>query len=354
MPLQRHRRLVLAMMLGLWAPLAAGLLVGWVADGSLFSAILLFAEPLLVVLAVYCVLLQLLQGRVALSVALAVGVGGGLASLHLPAEEVMPRGLQPAWAETLRSCAAAAAPPRGPIRVLHADVGSSGVLSEDAARELGRAADIVVLQGTTSPASGRALARVVGGQFKDQRAPDGGLTVVVRGGFRACGGTDDAWALSLPAVGDHGAIGLVTLAQVEGAGVVPLVALRLDGMHNPTRWGGWPERLADGGARIASVVRAINPRHAVVVGDLGVPPSFRKLGGLLAGAGLYEQPMPPTWPATLGPLPALPLHRLDRLWTGSAWTTRTTHTVRTESRRRVGWTTTLVPDDKRADQAAPR
>ncbi len=351
MELLPQRRLVLAVALGLWVPLVIGMTVGWVADASLVGALLLFGEPLLVVVAVFVLLTLLSRRRWVAAGALALGCVGGLAALHLPPTPTPPPTMRPDWTRQLRSCAAFPSAVEAPVRLVHWTLADGTQLTDQQAMAIGANADVVVLNGTPNPTAGAELARVMGGEAKfyaPGHTGEGGLTVVVRGSFQYCGGTEDAWAMPLRAADGHEARAVVTFPRVEGAGVFPLVALRMDPPHGPSSWPGWVERLDQSGQQLAAVAQAIDASRMVVVGDFGVPPSFRRLGGRLQGAGLTEVGVPPTWPATVGPFPALPVHRLDRVWAGRTWSSRTASSLPADGQPRAPFALTLVPQQMQA------
>lgn len=308
--------------LALWLPLLTGALVGRVADRSLLGALLLLTEPLIVGLSLYGTLVLLLRGRTALGLALGLGATAAIALLHLPPTPVPPPATRPDWATGLRACAAFPKPGEGPVRLAQWSLDEGQVPTVDRLAEIGGEADLVVLSGTADATAGQTLARVMGGEarfYPPNDRGEAGMTLVARGSFQPCGADEDSWGLELPAAEGHLARAVVTFPRIEGVGTFPLLALRLDPLHGPSTWAGYPGRLDESGRRIAAVVQAIDASRLVVVGDFGAPPSFRHLAGRLEGAGLDEQALPPTWPARLGPAPALPIHRMDRVWTGRSW-----------------------------------
>lgn len=332
----------------LWLPLLAGLLVGWVADRSLLGALVLMGEPLLAVLAAWGVISLLAARRWTLAAAALVGCAGGLAALHLPASPTPPPVQRPAWATALRACAAASEPVERALHLAQWALPDGSRPEEADLAELGDAADLVLLHGAATPEAGAILAARMDGAsryYPPSATGEGGMTLVVRGSFQRCGDdAQDAWAVDLPAAEGHSARGVVTFPRVEGVGLFPLVVVQMDPMHGPRSWPSWPARLDGSGQRLAAVVQAIDASRVVLVGDLGVPPSFRHLAGRLRGAGLTELPGPPSWPTRLGPLPFLPLHRLDRVWSGSAWVAGGARALPDQGRQRAPVLTRLLPD----------
>lgn len=314
-------RLAVLAGLALWVPVAVGLGLAWMGESSLLGALLLLFEPVAVVGAAYAVLWQLASRRWFLGTALALGLAGGFAALHLPARPSPPADLRPEWTRELRACSDFAEEIRGPVRLVQWSLADGTELSPEATAMLGAQADLIVLHGTPTGQAGALLAQVTGGDarfYPPSDTGEGGMTIVVRGRFDSCG-KQDAWGLDLPASEGHGARAMVTYPRVEGVGPFALVTVRLDPPHGPSRWSGWPARLEDSSRRLAAMVQAIDASRVVLLGDFGAPATFRLLAGRLQGAGLTEQALPPSWPLRLGPVPTLPVHRFDRLWAGDEW-----------------------------------
>ncbi|MCK6507889.1 hypothetical protein L6R53_31735 [Myxococcota bacterium] len=332
----------------LWGPLLTGLLVGVVADRSLVGALLLLGEPALVVAAVWLVLSLAWSGRWGRAVAALIGCVGGLAAFHLPASPSPPPVQRPAWATGLRACATDDLPLQGALRVAQWTLRDGATPEPSALEALSDGVDLVLLHGAAGPETGARVATLVEGEarfYPPGTAGEGSMTLVVRGGFAPCGDQgQDAWSVDLPAAEGHAARGVVTFPRIEGVGVFPLVAVRLDPAHGPARWAGWTTRLDQSGQRLAAVVHAIDPSRLVLIGDLASPPSFRRLAGHLRGAGLWEHPGPPTWPTRLLGLPFPALHRLDRVWAGRAWVSGGGGTQAAEPQARAAVWARLVPE----------
>jgi len=337
-----------AFALAFWLPLLGGLAIGLVADRSAAGALLLLAEPLLAVLAVYVGLALALHCHWRLAGASAAGLLAGFAAMHLPPTLHPPPPLRPTWSQGLRDCAQGGDTHlQGPLRLVQWTVDPSRPLADEALADLARGADLFVLQGASSPAPGTTIADAMDGQVRFYPAGEaglGGLTVAVRGNFLRCGSEEDAWGAPLPAREGGGARMVVNLIEVEGVGRIPLVSVQLDSPHGPADWADWPDRLDQGARQVAAAVQAIDPDRVLLVGDLGVPPSFRHLAGQLEGAGLRELALPPSWPARLWGLPALPLHRLDRLWVGRDWALGSTRPLQARGQARVPVRSVVVPE----------
>lgn len=341
----------------LWAPLLSGLLVGLVADRSLFGALLLLAEPLLVVGAVWLVLGQTWGRRWGRALAASIGCVGGLAALHLPASPSPPPVQRPAWATALRACAQGDAPLQGPLRLAQWALQDGASPSQGALDGLASRSDLILLHGAAGPEAGAHLATLVEGEarfYPPGKSGEGSMSVVVRGGFAPCGADgQDAWSVELPAAEGHAARGVVIFPRIEGIGTFPLLAVRVDPAHGPAGWPGWTERLDQSAQRLAAVVQAVDPTRLILAGDLASPPTFRRLGGHLRGAGLWEHPGPPSWPTRLGGLPFPALHRLDRVWAGRAWVAGGADARGLDAQPRAAVWTRLIPETMTAD-ARPR
>jgi hypothetical protein len=112
---------------------------------------------------------------------------------------------------------------------------------------------------------------------------------------------------------------VLTFPEIQGAGVVPFLAVHLSEPGAPSSWSGWSSRLIDSAVKIGEFGHRIDPRRLVVAGDFATPRTFRGVAAPLIGAGLQEVALPATWPA-----PLVGLHALDRVWTGPLWRPLTT------------------------------
>jgi len=305
-------------------PLLLGLAVSSVGERSLLGAGVLLAEPALAGVGLYGVLALLFARRPGPALSLAAGLGLCGVLLHQPAEPVPIDAARPAWAEALRTCATQRAAVQGPVRVLTWRLQPDEPVPVE--QIVAREPDVAVLHGVASQAGVSAIATGLGGDAKHVTGPDGGMAVIVRGTFQACGGQSDSWEFRLPDEGGRDARLLVTFPEVEGAGVFPLVAFALDRAGDGDRALRWPGRLLQGARQVGAVSRAIGPDRLVLVGDSRAPRSFRHLQGALLGAGLHNALTPPTWPHRLGSVPLIPVHAFDQVWAGTTWQLRSSQT----------------------------
>lgn len=298
-------------------PVALGLYAGIAADHQTASALLLVAEPLLMVATTYLLLTMLAARR--WGAALLLLSGSVLAALvvHLPITPTRIDDRPTPWADMLRECAALPPPSRDTVRVLV----QSDPDADDAAgpSDLLVAArpDLVILPRAGDGAIATTIAAGVGGAARTELSAD--LAVVVRGRFDVCRGAEESWTMALDGpLAPRGALA-VFFPNVDGAGVIPLVAVRLQGAGPPTAWFGWPTRLLNSGRAIAAVVAAIGSDRTLVVGDFAAPPTFRHFGAQLMGAGLQRVELPPTWPGRWGRLPLPAMHQYDQIWAADGW-----------------------------------
>ena len=304
----------------LLAPALLGGAVGLVGERSLLGALLLWGEPLLLGVMVYGVLAQLVLAKRPLrAAALVTGTALGARALHPGVEPTPIDGTEAEWSERLRDCADALEVPTEPVRFglwTHA-----GPLDRDDLARLVAPLDVLVLVGPDAQEASRAAELQLHGARKvlPGDTPTHDIALVVRGGFRSCGGEDQTWEMPLPADEPGGARALLSFPEVAGKGAVPLLAVALDRPASPASLPGWPSRVLAGSRHLSALVRALGPEQVVVLGDFQAPRAYRGLRAHLLGADLASVHVPATWPARLGPLPLLPLHPLDRAWHGSGW-----------------------------------
>lgn len=306
----------------LLVPALVGAAVGFVGERSAVGAFVLWTEPLLAGLGLYAVLaLLLVMRRPVRAAALALGLVGGAAALHPGVQPTPLDGTEAAWSERQRDCMRMIDAAEAPITVglwTHA-----GPLDPDAlGKLLDHKLDVLVLLGPGAEAGSAQAQERLRGERKviPGTTPSRDVALVVRGHFQFCGGHEDIWEMPLPAYEGGQARALFSLPVVDSKGAVPLLAVALDPAGPPRAWPSWSSRVYAGARHVAGLVRALGPRRAVLVGDLQSPRAFRGVRAHLLGAGLVSAAVPASWPARLGPVPALPLHPLDRVWHGSGWT----------------------------------
>ena len=289
------------------------MVTAWVGARSAWAAVLLWAEPVMLFLLLYALAWLLWERK--LLPALGLGLGGlaGGAILRVPPEVIPPSEHSGAWAEALRGCTKLPDPVRQPIRVLTWTLDDRmPVLSEVQEQEV----DLAFLVGLNAPSVAERWARELRGEAMVIPATERSeqMALVVRGAFQYCGGRVDQWDIPLPTQRGERARAVLTFPEVQGAGVLPFVAVQLPKPGAVTTWGGWSERVVESSETIGALSRTIGASRVVVAGDFSAPRTFREVASPLLGAGLHEVDIPASWPA-----PFLGLHALDRVWTGSAW-----------------------------------
>lgn len=293
---------------------ALGLAIGATGERTLLGAAVLWAEPLLVALALQGAAWLWAGRRRSAAVGLVATVALSVAAVHRPAPLLVAP--DTAIDPSLVDCVNLAPRVRAPVRaVVWAPSADPPAAALDALRQADP--DLIVLSGLADGAAGEVLAAGLGGEARHVGGPAGGLSVVVRGRFAACG-AETAWATPIPDGGDDSALALL-LPEVRDAGQVPLVVARLSRPGAPRDWPGWPDRVIAGARAVAALSGALGSRRTLAIVDAGVPRTFSRVEGHLRGGGLDAVGTPATWPARLGPLPGLPLHALQQVHAGDVW-----------------------------------
>ena len=273
---------------------ASGPAVGALREGSLLTALVLYAEPLPAVLGVCLVHLCFVRDRWVLGVSGALG----LASFLLLSRTITPVALPspsanpPEDLDALAQCSAHAALPDSLILALWSDADYTTAVTR-----LTDQADVVVLvhPRIAMPPSGT-------GQAGEFTVVPGGTIVWSRAGFAACG-EQDTWA-----IGQRSAL----IFAAPGPDVsVPLLVADL------------PPLGPDLDAEVATVAMVASFVGGAVVAAAGsFPTSFRRTDLRLADAGLLPVRVPPNAPSAFRGLPLLPLRAVDRVWASPAWSGR--------------------------------
>ncbi len=288
----------------------AGVLVGWGADRYAATALVLHAEPVLLVLAVWGIALLRWLGRPGLSIGLAVGTVAAVAGIRLPLPVGPPGGAPPPWIGPVSRCASALKVPADPVRLLQWTVDDTVAPSTVRAVVAASKANVVVLHGVGSTALAEAALDVTGGESKVFGAEGGAVAVAAAGGFHPCGDTLE-WSDGLDTPDGY----LLTFVGVPPSTIFPLLVARFPA---PVR-GDWSERMGAATDRVYDAVGGLQGASAVVVADAPAPRTYRMLDGRMAALGLGSVPLPPSWPARLGPVPLLTLHPYGRAWAGPIW-----------------------------------
>ncbi len=296
---------------------AAGALVGWGADRYVLSALILHAEPILLVVAAWAVLGALWARERELAYALAIGVVAAVVSVRLPFGVSPSRGLPPEWSTAVHRCAAALSPPADDVRILQWTLDGTEAASQVRAVVGGAAPGVVVLYGIADEELVGAVLDEVGGEsrFFPPEGGSPGLAIVAAGGFHPCGetlewtdGMDSPYGYTLAFVG------------VPDSTVFPLLVTRFPG---PLDTSGWAERMNASTQRVYELVAGLQGASTVVVADAPAPRTYRALDRRMASAGVSTVAVPTSWPARVGGVPMLTLHPYDRVWVGPSWASAT-------------------------------
>lgn len=327
--------------LGIAAALAVtGAVLGFAADRWWWTAVLLHAEPLLLIAVLFAVYLALASDRRARAFAIAGGGLFGFGFLRAPAAYGPAVPPSPEWARTVAWCAASLPPPVDDFRLLQWTLDPS--VGRDDVRELVSllAPGVTVLQGVADERLPRELAGEFGGEYLWVPRADGGLALVTTGVFHLC---RDASSWGEAQEDPYGAT--LVFAGVTPETAFPLLVGRLPGPEHPVGWAG---RSAAARDRLAAILGAVQAPTTIVAADASAPWTYRRLDGGMGALGLRAVPVPPNWPAHLGAGPGLPIHPYDRLWTGSAWTTTSSRRVQVDVGVRAPVLTELTPATRQA------
>lgn len=286
------------------------------------SGLLLVAEPLVMGLILYGVLVLATGRRWRRAGWLSVGLALAVAAIHVPvpmpwtpdASEALEVPDLP-WAEDVAACTHPDLPPRGDVRVITWDVPEQGLGSRALAALTELKPDVVVL---THLADGRFLetftAAMPGESFST--GPEGRrIGVWVRGTFQPCGGNAAAWPATLSGPsGSEGDLVVLSIPAVEGVGIFPLAVFQADSSPASS----WPGVVREMTATLAAVT-SFGGETLVAAGHLAAPASFGRPTRMLATVGLRDLGGPVTWPDRIGSAPFLAVHRMDRVYAGRAW-----------------------------------
>lgn len=314
--------------------------MGWSADRAWWSAALLHLEPLLVVAVLFATYLALMAGRRARGFAIAGGGLAGFSLMGLPATVSPATPPAPEWAAPVAACAGGMRAPVDDFRLLQwtLDADTSG---EEVRRLVSMLAPgVTVLHGVRDARLVRAIASENGAEPLWISQGETGLAILTTGVFHLCRDAD-LWG---DAQDDPYGAALVFVGVTPDT-TFPLVVGRLPGPGQPLAWGARMEE-AQGG--LAALLGALQVPTAIVAADASAPWSYRWLDGRMVALGLRPLRVPPSWPAHLGPLPALPLHPYDRLWAGPAWTTTSSRRVAARTGARAPILTELTPAVRQA------
>jgi len=299
----------------------ASCLVAWRADAAWWSAVLLHAEPLFLVLVGVAVYAALVRRQWGAAMGLVVGTVVAFLVLRLPAGPARLETPAPRWVAQVAGCTSAIPEPTTTLDVLQWRL-PSGADPErwlDTLETLGP--DVAVLHNLDEP---EALAELVarrGGEVHAYPAGGGGpgFGVYTSGEFSLCDREDD-WVWGLDTAGGY-AFAFVGLG--DGT-TVPLVVARFPG---PFDQPAYARELDLAGAGLQAMLERVQVPTLLVLADGPITDTYRHLLGRFAAVGLRRLALPPNWPVRVGPVPSLPVHAHARAWAGSAWTVQASRRV---------------------------
>lgn len=227
---------------------------------------------------------------------------------------------RPRHLRSLKGCAVLAKDPKGPVRLAVWTVENGTSVQRGLQTIVDSGPDIVVIRGTDRPGVAMRLQEALDGEAKVQASNDGGVITVTRGSFQYCGGEQDQWDFDLSLSESKSSKATVAFPYVNDIGVVPLIIAGDAGPTGLSDWAQWPDRVHQGASTVASAVRILGGRNAVLVSDFFAPPMAAVLFDPLSGAGLRWAHSPPNWPERLVGVPLPRLHAIDQVWAGSLWT----------------------------------
>lgn len=289
--------------------LSLGLSVAWNADGAWWSAAVLFAEPAILVLSALVGLVLVLRGAGLIGLGWALGAVTFTLLVRVPRAGSSQVGDTPAWIEDAQRCAGTLELPTASFTLLQWTLDPS--VADDVAVDVVRrsTADVVVLYDVPRGSLADAVHEAVGGESRVIGA-DRPLAVFTRGAFHPC--ADEA--VLLPLRTRTAPYGLSFVGTQDGASF-PLLFGALPRLSDPD----WTGAAREQRMVLGSIAGALQSSKLVIALDSGGPWTWTRLNARFAAVGMRLAWSPPDWPSRLGPLPWLPLHAMQRVWTAPSW-----------------------------------
>lgn len=281
-------------------------LVARSADGARWSAAILLAEPLIAVGLVGAAYAARALSHRALAGAILLGWVLAAAGARLPLGAGDEPRLPPFYGQEVGGCAGGLSLPTRDVEVLAwsaADVDAATAVDALASER----ADIVVAYARDPAALAEDLQARRGGE--SILPSPGGPVLWTAGAFHLCG-SGTAWA-----EGDAGDGVALAFAGVDDALTLPIVAGSVPRLLSA----GWDLAAAGARGRIGGMLDALQSSLAVAIVDGAGARTWSRLRAGVRRAGLEVAPGPPTWPARVLGLPALPLHPSTAAFYGPAW-----------------------------------
>lgn len=333
------------------APLMAALLLRPSAGTGRWVGLLLLAEPLLIGLAAYLLLVLLGRRWWLAAMSIAIGTATAVALLHAPGTAPAMPELDIPWAEQVAACSEQNELPDAPLRVLSWNASDAPLDERTLQALVDQRPDLAVVTGLTDGAFLERMAEILPGESLSFGSRGDQVGLFVRGIFVDCGEEAGAWPLTVfgPGQGpiladyaldhddqeqlpDHHAArrtsGQLVFAfpRIQGVGTVPVVAYQLPTASSELGSRAWTGAVQDGSVALAAAASLGGP-SVVAAGHLGIPPTFQHVLDVLRSVGLHDAGGPPTWPRSLAGLPALPMFRMERVLSGPGWRARSAQAV---------------------------
>lgn len=288
--------------------LALGAAVAWNADGARWSATLLFAEPALLVLAALVGVGLGGRGGGLPLIGWVLGVASFFLLVRVPRTGSSQVGGTPRWVADAEQCAEELDLSASPFRLLQwtLDPGVPDEVISDVVRR--SQADVVLLFDVPREGVDARVDEILGGEsaLVGAGAP---MLLATRGVLHPCG---EATVLAAPGGLGHHAMAFV--GAYEGVSF-PLLFGEMPALSSPD----WTQQTRDARLALGSIVGALQSSKLVVALDSHGPWTWTRLNARLAAVGMRLAWSSPDWPRRVGPMPWLPMHAMQRLWTGSAW-----------------------------------
>jgi hypothetical protein len=343
-----HRGLAAALLV---TPLLGALLLRPGAGTGRLAGLTLLAEPVAIGVAAYVLLALLVRRWWLCALSATIGTCTAVALLHAPGTPTALPAVEIPWAHSAAGCIEDDTHGASPLRVISWNAGGATLDDETLQVLVDQRPDLAVLTGLDDGSFLERMAEMLPGESLSFGPEGDQIGLFVRGDFVRCGEEAGAWPLTIFGPGhgpiladyaldhadqqqlpDHHAArrtsGQLVFAypRIQGVGTVPVVAYQLPTRSSRLGSSSWTHAVREGSQALA-ITAALGGPDVVAAGHLGVPPTFQHVLATLRGAGLHDAGGPPTWPSTLHGLPFLPLYRMERVLSGSAWKARSSDTI---------------------------
>ena len=298
------------------------LTIGGLCAGQAIGVLFSFAEHMLLVLLMACIVFALRANQHGMTVSILASAVIGTVAMNHPIHEAVPRPDGPEWLRTLKGCAILSQPIKAPVRLIMWTLDDDRSIDDDLSAIIDLRPDIIIFNGSASINVGGQLSDELSGEVKffTPVPSSDGLTAVVRGSFQYCGEENDTWTIPLATDSNTDGQAVITFPLIEEVGVFPLVITSFADRPPIGDWLTWAQIVMDSAQDTANGVSNIGARKMVLMGDFQVPHHSPSLSNPLTQAGLRSATSGPNWPASILGVPFLTQHALDQAWVGNGWT----------------------------------